>query len=189
MKPKSPDIETMIDEINAANAGQNIDEYRAEKELHLRILQESKKYVSKPFSEWPAIEFNWDVSRKGQRYSLDGVHAELFEETYPEGFLLGFVNLRDFDTKLCHYSRRDEGELWSVGCESKLAKLIVYLSENRKISPPLVKPLETGEVIFQGGHHRYAIAKENGEIRIPIYVQPEYKPVIDKIFSIEWEDA
>jgi hypothetical protein len=76
-----------------------------------------------------------------------------------------------------------------VGSKDKLARLIVYLSEGRSISPPLVKPLENGEVIFNGGHHRYAIAKEKRENVIPIHIQPEYQARIDEIFPVWWEDA
>lgn len=178
-----------MDQISAANAGQDIGEYRAEKALRIRISEGSQKYVGKPSSEWPEIFLNWDLSKEGQRYSLDGSNKNNFAEHYPEGFLLGYVNLEEFDKKLCKYSRRDERELWEVGFEGKLAYLIVYLSENRKISPPLIKPLETGEVIFNGGHHRYAIAKEIGVETIPIHIQPESKAEIDAILNVEWKNA
>lgn len=95
--------------------------------------------------------------------SLDGTSQEQFEKHYPGGFILGRVALEEFDRKLCHNSRRDEGELRGVGSRDKLAFLIVYLSENQKIYPPLVRPLETGEFILNGGHHRYAISKEVDE--------------------------
>ncbi|OAI23911.1 hypothetical protein A1356_16770 [Methylomonas koyamae] len=182
-------LETIMDQILAENAGQSIEEYRAEKTLRNRISEIAKGYIGKQSSEWPQIHFNWDVSAEGRRYSLDGASQKKFEKHYPEGFLLGQVVLAEFDRKLCHYSRRDEGEIWEVGFQDKLAFLIVYLSENRKISPPLVKPLETGEVIFNGGHHRYAIAKEIGEKELPIYVQPKYKSEIEAILNIEWKNA
>lgn len=189
MKHQDSEIEMVMDHILAANASQDIEEYRAEKALLMRISEESRKYVGKPSSEWPEIFFNWDLSKEGQCHSLDGTSKKDFAKHYPEGFLLGYVVLEEFDKKLCQYSRRDEGELWKVGSEDKLARLIVYLSENRKISPPLIKRLETGEVIFNGGHHRYAIAKEIGEDRIPIHIQPVYKAEIDVILNVEWENA
>ncbi|OQW71606.1 MAG: hypothetical protein BVN35_16290 [Proteobacteria bacterium ST_bin11] len=176
-----------MDQIHADEAGQSIEEYRKGKAQGMRISEQSKKYIGRPSSEWPKIFFNWDVSKNGQRHSLDATNQKDFAENYPEGFLLGHVFIENFDAKLCHYSRRNHGELWEVGCSAKLAFLIVYLSENRKISPPLVKPLDTGEVIFNGGHHRYAIAKELGLKRIPIYTKPEYKPEIDVILDVEWE--
>jgi hypothetical protein len=188
MEHRDFDIENAIDQIHAAKAGQTIEEYRKEKAKRARISEQSKKYIGRPSSEWPEIFFNWDISKEGQRHSLDRTNQKDFAENYPEGFLLGYVLLENFDTKLCHYSRRDDGELWEVGFEDKLAFLIVYLSENRKISPPLVKPLDTREVIFNGGHHRYAIAKELGLKRIPIYIKPEYKAEIDVILDVEWEN-
>ena len=68
----------------------------------------------------------------------------------------------------------------------KSSYLIVYLSEKRPISPPLVKPHLMGEVMLMGGHHRYAIAKEIREKYIPIYVEPKYRKEIDKLMEIDW---
>jgi ParB-like chromosome segregation protein Spo0J len=80
-------------------------------------------------------------------------------------------------------------ELWELGCSAKLARLIVYLSESRPISPPLVKPVDDGEVILQGGHHRYAIEKVINEKEIPIHIEPEYKSKIDERLSVRWANA
>ncbi|WP_251977753.1 ParB/Srx family N-terminal domain-containing protein [Salinicola avicenniae] len=176
------------DEVIAHLNGESIYEYRAEKELRMRISEESKQYEGAPSSGWPPIKFNWDLSFEGQRFSLDGMKADEFLKYYPNGFLLGHINLQELDIKLCHYSRRDEGELWKVGAYDKLARLIVYLSENRRISPPLVKPLESGEVIFNGGHHRYAIAKELNIENIPIHIDPKHKKKMDSILNIEWKN-
>ena len=189
MKSEDMDLGRAIDQISAENAGETLEEYRAKLLLSKRLSKESKKYIDTPSSEWPPIEFNWDLSRESQRHSLDGERLSTFGEYYPAGFLRGFIALQDLDQRLCHYSRRDEGELWEVGSKDKLARLIVYLSEGRPISPPLVKPLGNGEIIFNGGHHRYAIAKEIREDVIPIHIQPEYQERIDEILHVRWEDA
>jgi hypothetical protein len=187
MKSEDMDFGKIIDQISADNAGETLEEYRVKQALFQRISKESEKYINAPSSWWPAIKVNWDLSREGQRHSLDGESQKGFEKCYPLGFVVGFITLKEFDRKLCHYSRRNEGELWEVGSKEKLARLIVYLSEGRAISPPLVKPLENGEVTFNGGHHRYAIAKEIGETIIPIHVEPEYQSRIDKVLSVRWE--
>jgi len=176
-------------ELLAVINGEDLHAYRAEQAIRTRIQIKSKKYEGTPSSKWPPITFNWDLSLEGQRFSLDGVKTEKFEEYYPEGFLLGSVELADFDKILCHYSRRDDGELWEVGSTNKLAQLIVYLSEGRKISPPLVKPLESGEIIFNGGHHRYAIAKELKVKSLPFYVCPESKMTMESLLNIAWQNA
>jgi len=164
-------------------------EQKAERDLQTRISSECEQYLGSPVSSWPDISFNWDISKESQRFSLDGCTQESFLKIYPDGFLLGYVSLAEFDKYLCHYSRRDDGELWELGCRFSLAQLIVYLSENRPISPPLVKPVDNGEVIFQGGHHRYAIAKETGVDFFPIHVEPCYKIEIDKRIKVQWENA
>lgn len=183
------DLSEIIDQISADNAEETLEDFRSKQALLKRTSIESEKYIDAPSSEWPSIEFNWDLSKEGQRHSLDGESPKRFEEFYPSGFLLGWVALQEFDIKLCHYSRRNEGELWEVGSKEKLARLIVYLSEGREISPPLVKPVKDDEVIFQGGHHRYAIAKEIGEEPVPIYVEPEYQSKIDEILNVRWGGA
>ena len=175
-------------EWQAVLRGEDLETYRAEEATRARIWNMASRYINEPSSNWPPIEFNWDLSSEGQRFSLDSMTLSDFTQSYPDGFNLGHVELAEFDRKLCHFSRRDEGELWSVGCTHSLACLIVYLSEGHAISPPLVKPLEdTAEVIFTGGHHRYAIAKEIGVKRIPIYVKPEHKAAVDDLLNIEWE--
>ena len=73
-----------------------------------------------------------------------------------------------------------------IGSKHSLANLIVYLSEGRPISPPFVKPVDNGEVIFQGGHHRYAIAKVTGVDVFPIHVQRCNKTEIDKRVNVDW---
>ena len=180
------DMDIILDKIQADSSGLDLEVYRVNKALRLKILEKSHQYFETPCSKWPAIYFNWDLSKEGQRFSLDGEKEADFKISYPEGFLLGTVALSSFDKKLCYFSRRNEGELWSVGSKNDLAYLIVYLSEKRPISPPLVKPHMMGEVMLQGGHHRYTIAKEIGEIYIPIYVEPHHKKEIDNLIDVNW---
>lgn len=159
---------------------------RKEAELRCRIYEDAHKYLDSPVEKWPSINMNWDVSKESQIYTLDNRSKYDFKNNYPEGFLLGYVSLFEVDSILHSFSRRDEGELWEVGIASKLAGLIVYLSEGRPISPPLVKPVENDEVILLGGHHRYAIAKVIGVKRLPIYIAHEHKVKIDGLLAVEW---
>lgn len=175
-----------MDEVFAAIAGETLEVHQDKYKLRSRISSEANQYIETDSSDWPPITFNWDLSKEGQRFSLDAENELSFKTHYPEGFILGKVKLGTLDRKLCHFSRRDKGELWTVGHKSRLAYLIVYLSEKRPISPPLVKPHLMGEVMLMGGHHRYAIAKEIGEKYIPIYVEPKYRKEIDKIMEIDW---
>ncbi|MGP9491009.1 hypothetical protein [Psychrobacter sp. AOP7-B1-24] len=175
-----------MDEVFAAIAGETLEIHQEKYKLSSRISSEASHYMETDSSDWPPITFNWDLSEEGGRFSLDGENELSFKTQYPEGLILGKVKLDALDKKLCHFSRRDEGELWTVGSKSSLAYLIVYLSEKRPISPPLVKPHLMGEVMLMGGHHRYAIAKEIGEKYIPIYVEPKYRKEIDKLMEIDW---
>ena len=94
--------------------------------------------------------------------------------------------LNEFDQYLCNFSRRDDNELWEVGFQSKLAEMIVYLSEGNPITPPIIKPLKNNEIIFQGGHHRYAVAKAIGCNNIWIYALPEDVNILNQFINICW---
>lgn len=179
-------MDEIMDKILANNSGETLEIYRANKILRSTISDKANQYIETDSSGWPPITFNWDLSEEGQRFSLDGENESSFKNHYPEGFILGKVKLDTLDKKLCHFSRRDEGELWSVGYKSKLAYLIVYLSEKRPISPPILKPHIGNEIMLQGGHHRYAIAKEIGEESLPIYIELKYKKQIDSIIRVDW---
>jgi hypothetical protein len=161
-------------------------EYKLAMEFNSHITTESKKYYDLPPEQWPEIKFNWNFNLDEQRYSFDGMKQQQFCECCPNGLLLGLIDLKTFDQHLCHYSRRDEGELWELGSKSKLAEMIVYLSEGHPIAPPAIKPISTSEVIFIGGHHRYAVAKAIEVDEIPLHVPPEFKTEIESIFKINW---
>ena len=172
----------------AVQIGEDLGEFRKECALKTRIRNEAKKYLNTPVEKWPPIKFNWDILSTSQRFSIDGQSQEEFVENYPGGFFLGYVELAEIDKVLCHYSQRDVGELWTLGSPCRLAYLIVYLSEGRPISPPLVTPLNSGEVTLQAGHHRYAIAKAVNEHEIPIYVIPEHKTQLDNLIIVQWNE-
>jgi hypothetical protein len=170
--------------------GEDLFLHRERAALRALLQIEAAEYVDKPASLWPALVFNWDLSRSSQRFSLDGTSEATFEAAYPDGFKLGWVELLDFDKRLCHFSRRDgSSELWELGTKSKLAYLLAYLSHGHPISPPLVKPVINDEFIFQGGHHRYAIAKASGVKSMPIHVHPRDQTRISELTTVQWSDA
>lgn len=159
-----------------------------DRELRDRIRRESDAFVGTPSTSWPLITMNWDIRPGSARFALDGFSQADYDKYYPKGLLAGQVALKEIDKILCHFSRRDEGELWEVGAQHKLAYLIIYLSEGRPITPPLIKPHSTylDQVMITGGHHRYAIAKEVEEESLPIYVEPCDKAAMDKLLTINW---
>ncbi|MDT3618402.1 transcriptional regulator [Cronobacter sakazakii] len=162
------------------------EDYKHSLEEHERIFNKSKEFYNKSPEEWPVIKFNWDYRLESQRHCFDGVSQSNFEKWYPDGLVLGFMPLKDFDKYLYHYSRRDGDELWELGCQSKLAEMIVYLAEGHPISPPIIKPVDNNEVIFQGGHHRYAIAKAIGIKEISLYAYPEHVEKLNQFMKISW---
>lgn len=170
--------------------GEALAEFRQRQIRQEQSIIQAKQVVGLPPSEWPALTFNWDTSTPSQCHSLDSTSPESFQALYPKGVTLGWVSLSDFDEKLCHFSRRDTlKELWGSGFKDKLAGMIVYLSRGGAISPPLLKPLKTGEVVLMGGNHRYAVAKAVGILEIPIYVAPEHQEAVAQIVPVRWHSA
>lgn len=183
------------DEIMIIVNGGNLDDYRAQKEYEHIMRLEADKYIDKPPSEWPKINFNWDFTVSSQRHCLDGCSDKEFKKSFPQGLLLGNVKLNELDGHLCQHSLRDfkKGELWSNGDKNKLAKNIIYISKGNPITPPLINFLnfpensvDYGKLNFQGGNHRFAVAKAIELDEIPIYVNPKDKEKIESILEVRW---
>lgn len=173
------------DELFDSIEGISVDVYRQQRAFKNDIRNKAEKVKNTPVEDWPEIKINWDLSKEAQRFCCDGMKQEEFDEYYPNGFFIYWVCLDDFDSVLGDYSRRDEGELWAVGSESKLAEMIIYLSEGHPISPPISSYVtETNKIILSGGHHRYAVAKAIGEKNIPICMDMDNKIEIEKLIKI-----
>ncbi len=159
-------------ELLAVQSGQSLEEYRAERDFKDALNAESTQYVDLPAFKWPNLIFVWDFSTASQRFALDGVSQSEFVSSYPDGFVHAWVRLDEFDAHLCHQSKREtEDELWGLGSKSKLAFLIAYLRCGHPITPPLVALTVNNEFVFQGGNHRYAVAKAIGAHSLPVYMQ------------------
>ncbi|KJF97445.1 hypothetical protein UB34_13105 [Photobacterium leiognathi] len=171
--------------------GECIEKVRADIALEKRIKNTSESYIDKPVEDWPELEFRWDFFVESQRFAFDGMSPNdakaLETETYD--LICGFVSLEQFDRKLCARSSKSKQEFWSIGDKGKLAYLIVYLSEKRPVTPPYIVPLENGEILIEGGNHRYAVAKQWDLSQLPIYVSRKHKKAIEQLLDIEWTDG
>ena len=176
----------MDDELAQVFGYESAEDYKRSMAEHEELHTKSEKLYGKQPNEWPTITINWDYRPESQRYCFDGLSKSEFDEFYPNGLVLGHIPLREFDRYLCHFSRRDGDELWKIGSQSKLAKMIIFLSEGKPITPPVIKPVENNEVIFQGGHHRYAVAKAIGLREIPIYAYIEGVDELNRFMNIRW---
>lgn len=174
------------DELNAIINGEVLEIYRVNKIIHNDISNKSKKHICTPPDKWPSININWDLSKDSQCFTLDGCKNIQFNIDYPNGLILGYVNVKEFDNLLCSHNKRNYQHLWSLGDKQKLAYLIQYASECRPITPPLVIPLATNQLAISGGNHRYTLAKFINENKIPIYVELQHKDRIANIISICW---
>ena len=186
-----------IDAIQAKNSGLSLEEHMKSIARRKALMPKAKKIQGTSPTEWPKLNFNWDLSIEGRRYSFDKPVFLPSEQDIPRAmikwkkglrdFELGWVVLTEMDSVLCHFSRRNgPKELWSLGNSSKLAFVIAHVSEGLPISPPVVKPHSEGGIILNGGHHRYAAAKAVGVEIIPIYCLSANRNRIDELLSVKW---
>lgn len=180
------ELDRIMDSIQAANMGVTIAEYRIDRALNGELHDEGESYRGLPPSLWPQLTFNWDFSRVGQRFALDGVTRQMFQSMYPDGLVLGRMPLESFDPHIVHFSRRDTiQELWSLGSASRLAKTIAYIHRGLPLTPPIAGP-QDGGVILRGGNHRYAIAKAIQLETIPFLVAPDEVDAMSKLLNVNW---
>lgn len=64
--------------------------------------------------------------------------------------------------------------------EKKLCRKLVAAwppwSEGGAMTPAMVQPHTTGEIIIVGGNHRLAVARAKGAGRVPVLFEPEHLP-------------
>ncbi|MFQ2355930.1 transcriptional regulator [Aeromonas dhakensis] len=183
------EMEMDMDNVLAKILGyKNIEDYKIALRKDEQIDQVSKCLYNTEPKNWPPVKFNWDYSHKSQIFCFDGLSQSSFEELYPDGLALGRMCLNEFDQYLCHFSRRDGNELWKLGCQSKLARMIVYLSKGHPITPPIIAPVKNNKVIFLGGHHRYAVAKAKDIKEISLYASPNHVRKISEFMNVSWDE-
>jgi hypothetical protein len=179
-----------MEEILAKMRGENLEDYRERKARDAEAWKEAETIIDQPPEKWPELPFCWDLSQEGMRFALDGESQESFNAGYPQGLIWGACELLEFDRKICRFARREGSEeLWSVGIRSKLASVICYIAKGNPITPPLIVPLDSGELTFAGGHHRYAAAKASGLKEIVFYTQPASRAAVSQIIPVRWGRA
>lgn len=162
--------------------------FRREAAHKEKIRARGETFMLLPPAHWPQLYFNWDLSQAAQHYVYDGVEPEDFARCHPDGLALGYVDLAEFDTQLCHFSRRqDIDELWKCGDARKLCHALAHLEAGLPITPPLVSVAD-GQLCFAGGNHRYTAAKFSGETRVPIYVEFENVRAVESLVQVAWVD-
>ncbi len=175
------------DEALAILDGQDLSVYRAEQVELAEITKEAEHHMFTAPSKWPSLEFNWDLGLDARRFTLDGCNPENFTKHFPQGLLLGWVELKDFDAKLSPQNWRAYKDLWTAGDPKKLARVIEYIRRGKSITPPLAAPLsEKNQVCLVGGNHRYTVAKFTNQHLLPLYVDPDKIEEISTIVTIDW---
>ena len=159
------------------------DESKADRLERIRQIDEARKLIRLPISEWPEFDVLWNLNPIDFRYSLDGCSVDDFISYYPDGMILSEVSLSELDMQLCKFNQRSAEEVWDVGFDDKAARVLLSWIEGRAITPPLVGRTNiTDELCLHGGNHRLAVARAKGETRLPILISPSnYQFVADSL--------
>ncbi len=166
--------------------GVSLDVHRAEATEKKKLRERGVQLCGLPPSDWPSINFNWDLSRASQHYIYDGLNPSDFAKSHPDGFRLGYVGVCEFDLKLSKNNyRADLTELWGVGVKEKLCYVLAHLEAGLPITPPLVL-VTNGEFHLVGGNHRYTAAKFSGQKCIPIYVEHGMESTVENLVQVRW---
>ncbi|MBA9067003.1 hypothetical protein FHR71_000733 [Methylobacterium sp. RAS18] len=137
-----------------------------------------RKLRRKPVAKWPPFAPLWDHEPGNFHRSADGCSAAKFREAYSNGLMLAEVDLIELDAALIGNSRRTVQEVWGVGADDKVARAIRYWSEGGAMTPAMVQPHTTGEIIIVGGNNRLAVARAKGVSRVPVLFEPEHLPAM-----------
>jgi hypothetical protein len=176
-----------IQEALAELEGTSLEEHRREEAHKAMIRARGENFRLRPPSEWPQLAFNWDLSQGSQYYVYDACKYEEFARLHSDGLALGYVDLSEFDARLCHFNRRHNlDELWKRGNASKLCYVLAHLEAGLPITPPLVSVVPEG-LCFAGGNHRYSAAKFSGEMLLPIYVESANVKAVQALVNITWK--
>ncbi len=174
--------------IKAENSGISLSKIAEQGRINKKLQYEYGKYIDKRVSEWPKLNFNWDVSYEGQYYSSGMSNIDEFRRAFPWGYDIGDVDTSELNNLLqLHCKIHDCSKVWSDFRSNSLVQIIANFAEGYKLSPPLIAPsVSAGMINVKDGRHRYVIAKLCGEKQIPICCSPEDVRQLSSLVRVHW---
>lgn len=172
------------EDILAKLKGEDSPEYQQLKSTRDRLASRAKELENLPVRDWPELNIQWDTTPSGFRFALDGVSQKEFATLYPEGFIVRWVFLGELNTKLNQFNRREVDETWTIGFSDKLARVLAWVEDGQPLTPILVSPhsMLEGQVVLQGGNHRYAMVNALKLKMLPIcFVPKDYGQVAKRL--------
>lgn len=135
----------------------------------IQSSDKEKDLRGKPRADWPdSFKVQWDFSPENIYRADDGADPD--EYSYGE-YVFGAANLAEIVEVLHGHSRRDL--LWGVN-DSKVVRAILYWSEGKLMTPPLLS-VNMDCLVISGGHNRIAVCKEDGLLRLPFIYLAEHE--------------
>jgi hypothetical protein len=173
-------------EFVAELSGEDMDEWRRIRDIRQRLEPTVVALIDKPINEWPTFQIQWDLTKEGQRYTLDGCSQESFEKQYPNGLQVRWITLNDLNRVLCDYNRRTIEETWEVGSKRSLANNIAWAGDRQPVTPIYIKQNSffPEQIKLEGGNHRYAMVNAMQVTILPVLVEQEDIAIIEKIITL-----
>tara|TARA_R110001583_G_scaffold195354_1_gene372137 strand:- start:273 stop:788 length:516 start_codon:yes stop_codon:yes gene_type:complete len=166
--------------------GGDVDEWKKHSEIKKRLAPIADSYIDLPIEQWPKIDINWDLSDEGMRFTLDGINAIQFRNSYPDGLLIRWVKLNELNDALCPYNKRTLTETWEVGFKDKLARVIAWAADGQPLTPIFISLNRAlgNKLKLEGGNHRYAMINAKNLASIPVLFNESEKTEIKKLISL-----
>jgi len=103
------------EDIDSLRALLSPDQSKADRLEQVRQINEARKLIRLPISEWPEFDVLWNLNSTDFHYSFDGFSVDDFNRYYPKGLILSEVSLFELDSQLCKFNQRSAEEVWNVG--------------------------------------------------------------------------
>ncbi|SCA55946.1 hypothetical protein MTBPR1_140064 [Candidatus Terasakiella magnetica] len=151
---------------------------KGEKELKTildrrEVGKTSHQWKEKDFSSLNPFDFSWDLNPDNFHYAQDGVSEADFKKKFPD-CQIAYADTVEIADNLFKHSTRGGQKPWEGNYASSTANIIDRCYRNWPITPPQFH-LHNHEIIISGGHHRFHIALEKGDVRIPFIYETAHK--------------
>lgn len=147
-------------------------------------------YMDIAEKHWPRFNIKWDLDYK-KSILANEIPESMFTDGslsfhFPEGFIIGWVNLNDLLDKMIPSIKRDSKNWKNDLNPIKIAKIISQCVNGATIYPPYVDICDTG-INIRNGYHRLYICLTKKISKIPILISYNNKNNFAReLQDIEW---
>jgi hypothetical protein len=174
---------TSAELLEMMQTGCSLAEARERSRERARIREAADKIEGKPLEMWPTFDVRWDLDPANFYRAFDGADPTSIDKN--ELVPIQDVPLANVDVALTPYWHRTAEEAWSVGSPDKAARVIIHWEEGGLMTPPLLVPVNDGQLSIAGGNHRLAVARTKGVTRLPVLSKVADEARVRRILRVQ----